>query len=121
MLILKLSYYSSDQFKHVKENQAFFFTLDSRRNSAEESQIRNTPNGYWKVYQDNVPVDGSSEVIGFATKLFFHDARGNKTDWKMIEYKCHPSQMPTVANDVSINILCPLWNRSICRNLFVED
>lgn len=112
---------SSDKFKHVRENEAFFFTSDSRKNSAGESQIRTTPNGYWKVYQDNVPIDGSSgEVIGFATKLFFHDVHGNITNRKMIEYRCHPSQIPTIHNNVSINILSRFMStvESICRNLF---
>ncbi|KAH6807263.1 hypothetical protein C2S51_028371, partial [Perilla frutescens var. frutescens] len=84
-----------NQFKHTRVNEAFFFTKDLR----EEIQIRTTPNGYWKVYQDKVAVvDVADEVIGFKTKLFFHDLYGNITDWKMTKFKCALIPTTTTTN-----------------------
>ncbi|XP_057788890.1 NAC domain-containing protein 2-like [Salvia miltiorrhiza] len=83
-----------NQFKHAKNDEAFFFTTDIRKSSEEESQIRTTSNGYWKVYKDHVAVDIAGEVIGFKTKLFFYGVNRNRTYWKMIEYRCHPTRIP---------------------------
>lgn len=75
----------------------------------EEGQIRATPGGYWEVYKDNVGIYKvigfcANKLIGFKTKLIFHDnnANGNLTDWEMIQFRCHPSRIPTTTHTVSI-------------------
>ncbi|KAH6801987.1 hypothetical protein C2S51_033433 [Perilla frutescens var. frutescens] len=90
-------------FKHARENESYFFTEDLRKNTVEESQIRTTPNGYWKVYKDDVPIHRGNEVIGFKTNLLFHDLHGNQTKFKMIEYRC---RFPAITNTAKSYIVC---------------
>lgn len=83
------------EFKHARANEAFFFTTDYLRPGEEEGRVRPTPGGYWKAYGDDVPIYRGNRVIGFKTKLFFHDNVNDYfTDWKMNQFKCHPSRIP---------------------------
>ncbi|KAL0420896.1 UNVERIFIED_CONTAM: NAC domain-containing protein 67 [Sesamum latifolium] len=80
-----------DLFKHGREKEAYFFTLEEIKNSQGEGPVRTTPTGYWKAYREDVPIYHDKEIIGFKNKLSFYrgnDPNGTQTDWKMTEYIC---------------------------------
>ncbi|XP_011075657.1 NAC transcription factor 29-like [Sesamum indicum] len=89
-----------DQFKHGREKEAYFFTLEEIKNSVGEGPVRTTPTGYWKAYREDVPIHHNQEIIGFKNKLLFYRENvpnGTQTDWKMTEYFCSPSWIATTS------------------------
>ncbi|KAL0385999.1 UNVERIFIED_CONTAM: NAC domain-containing protein [Sesamum radiatum] len=100
-----------DQFKHAREKEAYFFTLEEIKNSQGEGPVRTTPTGYWKAYREDVPIyHDKDQIIGFKNKLLFYrgnDPNGTQTDWKMTEYVCSPSLIATTsATTVESYVVC---------------
>ncbi|KAL0336493.1 UNVERIFIED_CONTAM: NAC domain-containing protein 67 [Sesamum calycinum] len=99
-----------DQFKHAREKEAYFFTLEEIKNSQGEGPVRTTPTGYWEAYREDVPIYHDKEIIGFKNKLLFYRGNhpnGTQTDWKMTEYVCNPSSIvSTSTTTVESYVVC---------------
>ncbi|PIN11463.1 hypothetical protein CDL12_15931 [Handroanthus impetiginosus] len=118
--IMDLDVYQYDPHQlPLGENKAYFFTREPRRNSLEDASIRPTPNGYWKVHEENIPIYRGNEIIGFKNELFFYTGNnpiGNQTDWEMVEYKYNPNMVPSSSTKTMEMDSC-----IVCRVSFEEE
>ncbi|KAG8366435.1 hypothetical protein BUALT_Bualt17G0079500 [Buddleja alternifolia] len=103
------------QFKNAIKNEGYFFTMVKRKKFLNDNTTRTTPNGYWKAYNENIPMYGAKGIIGFKDKYSFYDGKdpnGDKTDWKMIEYRCNPSLVPAASTSGTENyIVCKVMHK----------
>lgn len=77
------------------EGEWYFFTSRRKKYPNGERPDRSTENGFWKpTGMDKSIPGGGLKPIGSKKTLEFHSGRhpsGNKTEWKMHEYKVDPS------------------------------
>ncbi|GER37612.1 NAC-domain protein-like [Striga asiatica] len=76
------------------DDRAYFFVpLTKEILQGKGNGTRTTPNGYWKIYEGNIPLYGpDGKIIGLMNKLELYsgkDPNGVLTAWKMVEYMNH--------------------------------
>ncbi|PIA58053.1 hypothetical protein AQUCO_00500168v1 [Aquilegia coerulea] len=94
--------------------QWFFFTPRQEREARGGRPNRITNSGYWKATGSPAYVYSNDRVVGVKKTMVFYEGKaptGNKTKWKMIEYKAIEGEA------TSLNISTPMLRHeySVCR------
>ncbi|KAK6116430.1 hypothetical protein DH2020_049892 [Rehmannia glutinosa] len=111
-----------NQSQYAREGEAYFF-VPIRRELAqgEDNLTRSTPNGYWKIFKDNVPLYGpDGGAIGYKNKLEFYDGKdpnGIKTDWKMVEYRSNFS----VNGNMESYMVCKVRHKVKVEEIYEDE
>ncbi|KAI3452896.1 hypothetical protein Pfo_009559 [Paulownia fortunei] len=113
-----------NQSKYAREDEAYFFVPVKIKLSQGEDLTRTTPSGYWKICKENVPICGPNGTIGFKNKLVFYhgkDPNGNKTDWKMVEYRSNHSVIPASNSSIESYVVCKVQHKVRVEEFWEEE
>ncbi|KAL6564259.1 hypothetical protein OROMI_015709 [Orobanche minor] len=104
----------AETYPQLGPNSWYFFTPTSRKYRNGKRPNRTTRGGNWKATGIDTKIRFQSQVIGSKRALVYYE-HGNKTDWKMHEYKVDkPPRAKTNPTDMRLDdwVLCRIYKKA---------
>ncbi|KAL6533116.1 hypothetical protein OROMI_027228 [Orobanche minor] len=104
----------AETYPQLGPNSWYFFTPTSQKYRNGKRPNRTTRGGNWKATGIDTKIRFQSQVIGSKRALVYYE-QGNKTDWKMHEYKVDkPPRAKTDPMDMRLDdwVLCRIYKKA---------